>query len=63
VPIAIVLTLIALVSTAFLLYQYCAGTLLVDDGDRGAERPATPAEPANVREFHRPRDARADTAA
>ena len=63
-PIALVLTLVALVSTAFLLYQYYAGTLLVDDsGDRGAERPAAPAEPARLREFQRPSDTRADTAA
>ena len=59
-PFALVLTLIAVVSTAFLAYQYFAGSLLIDDG---AERPATASDADNLREFPRPHDVTADHAA
>jgi hypothetical protein len=71
VPIALVLTLIAVVSTAFLVYQYVTGSLLVDDAANrpaanqrhGAERPVSAAEPGRLREFKPAHDTRTDTAA
>jgi hypothetical protein len=39
---AVALTLVILISTAVLLYQYWAGSLLVDDGDSTNDMPVRP---------------------
>lgn len=51
-PFALILILIAVASTAFLVHQYRAGSLLVDDGaERLVTTPEPPPPPSNVREF------------